>query len=400
MTPTTTLMPSAGESPALPPTLPQPWKRALMTVALLGLLTAVAGVFIAPQRGGASILLSVFYFLSLALAGLLFVAFQNITGATWCVVLRRVPEAMASTLPLAAVLSLAVLPLIPILYEWSHADHVAADPVLAGKTAWLNTPFFVVRTVACTGVWLLFGYLLVGGPLRREAQSRRATRPVGASGVFLALFAVSFSILCFDWLMSVEPHWFSTAYAVYNFSGLFLGGVAAMTVLVITLRRWGPLQHRVTDDHLHDLGKLLFAFSTFWAYIWFCQYMLIWYANIPEETSHFIARQRGAWGVLFLLNLVVNWIIPFLVLLPRRAKRTETVLLPVAVLLIVGRWLDLYLLIGPHLQGDEPHFGIWEILPVLGVLSAFLLIFFRSLKAIGVLPRNDPRLSESLQHHQ
>lgn len=383
-------------------TLPKGWRRALWVLAILSTLVAVAGIMIAPERSGAGVLLGVIYVLGLALAGLLFVALQNVTGASWSVVFRRVPDAMASTLPIAAVLSLAVLALIPTLYEWSHADVVAADPLLATKAAWLNPTFFVIRTVVCMAVWLLFAFLVVTVPLRRAKANGGSSdvRPVGASAAFLAFFAVTFSVLSFDWIMSLEPHWFSTVYALYNFSGLFLGGLAVVTFFVIVLRRLGPLDGVVRNDHLHDLGKLLLGMSTFWAYIWFCQYMLIWYTNIPEETAHFVARGEGTWGVLFLVNLFANWLIPFVVLLPREAKRSETVLLAMSVLLILGRWLDLYLLIGPPFYDGEPRFGVWEILPVLGALSLFVLAFFHALGRTGSVPRGDPGFEESLRHHQ
>ena len=371
-------------------------------LAVVGVAIALIGLLVDPQRSGANILIGVFYVLGLGLAGLLFVALQNVTSASWSVVLRRVPEAMALTLPLAAVLAIAVLSLIPILYEWSHADVVAADPLLEAKSTWLDPVFFGVRTVVCAACWLFFSYFLVVRPRRRELAggSDAHCRPVGASGVFLAVFAVTFSVICFDWIMSLEPHWFSTAFALYNFSGLFLGGVAVVTLIVIVLTRMGPLSGTVSADHLHDLGKLLISFSTFWAYIWFCQYMLIWYSNIPEETSHYIARQTGNWSVLFVLNLVVNWVIPFLVLLPRRAKRNDNTLLAVSGLLLVGRWLDLYLMIEPPFHSEGPQLGVWEIFPVLGVLSLFVLVLFRILGRTPVLPSSDPRLAESLHHHQ
>ncbi len=382
--------------------LPEVWSRALTTLAIVGVAAAIIGLFVAPERMGANILVGVFYVLGLGLAGLLFVAFQNVTSASWSVVLRRVPEAMAMTLPLAVLLSVAVLSLIPILYEWSHAEVVAADPILEGKSAWLDPLFFIVRTVICAACWLVFSYFLVVAPRRKESAgaSDAHDRPVGASGIFLAVFAITFSVICFDWIMSLEPHWFSTAFALYNFSGLFVGGLAVVTFTVIILTRLGPLGGLVREDHLHDLGKLLISFSTFWAYIWFCQYMLIWYANIPEETSHFIARQKGTWGVLFVLNLVVNWLIPFLVLLPRSAKRSANTLLTISGLLIVGRWLDLYLMIEPPFHREGPPLGVWEIFPVLGVLSLFALVFFRNLGRAPIIPTTDPRLTESLEHHQ
>ena len=382
--------------------LPDGWNRGLTLLAFVGVAVAILGLIVAPERGSANVLVGAFYVLGLGLAGLLFVAFQNVTSASWSVVLRRVPEAMALTLPVAAVLSIAVLALIPLLYEWSHADAVAADPLLEAKSGWLNPAFFAIRTIICTCCWLLFAYVIVLAPRRRESTGDRGRhrRPVGASGAFLLVFAITFSVVCFDWIMSLEPHWFSTVFAVYNFSGLFLGGLAAITFFVIILARLGPLREVIRPDHLHDLGKLLISFSTFWAYIWFCQYMLIWYTNIPEETSHFIVRQEGTWGVLFVLNLLVNWLIPFLVLLPRGAKRSTNRLLTISSLLIAGRWLDLYLMIEPSFHREGPQFGVWEIFPVLGILSIYALVFFRILGRTPVLPATDPRLPESLHYHQ
>jgi len=382
--------------------LPESWNRALAGLAILGGLVAVTGIVVAPERGGASVLLGVFYVLGLALAGLLFVALQNVTSAAWSVGLRRVPEAMALTMSRVALLSLAVLLLIPTLYVWSDAERVAADPLLQAKSAWLDPAFFVVRTVVCAGAWMFFAFRLVVAPRRRQRDGGNGDdsgngndggngddRPAGASGAFLVVFAITFSIVSFDWILSLEPHWFSTVFAVYNFAGLFLGGVAVITFLTILLVRMGPLRGVVGPDHLHDLGKLLISFSTFWAYIWFCQYLLIWYTNIPEETSHFIARQQGAWGVLFVINLVVNWLLPFVVLLPRSAKRSENVLLAISGLLILGRWLDLYLLIEPPFHGADPQLGVWEIFPVLGALAWFALAFFRALGQARVVPVED-----------
>ena len=169
---------------------------------------------------------------------------------------------------------------------------------------------------------------------------------------------------------------------------------------VRALQEKKPLRDVVTVDHLHDLGKLMLGFSVFWAYIWFSQYMLIWYGNIPEEGAYFYLRQKGSWGVLFVVNLFVNWIIPFLVLLPRPAKRSEKVLVNVCLLLVVGRWLDLYLMVLPPLVGDEPTFGLYEVLPFAGAVALFVLVAFRSLGRANIIPVGDPMLEESLHHHQ
>ena len=205
----------------------------------------------------------------------------------------------------------------------------------------------------------------------------------------------------FDWVMSLEPEWFSTMYGVYHFAGLFLGALAAMTLLVIWLQHVGPLRDVLTHEHLHDLGKLLFGFSTFWMYIWFSEYMLIWYANFPEETGHFIRRQAGAWGPLFVANMCVTWLIPFFVLLPKPVKRSPSMLVKVCCLILVGRWLDLYLLIYPSTVGSESvTFGIWELGMAVGAPGLFMLIFVRRFRSAAPVPIADPMLEASLHHHQ
>jgi len=222
------------------------------------------------------------------------------------------------------------------------------------------------------------------------------------------VLGVTLTLASFDWIMSLEPGWYSTIFAVYNFAGLFLAGLAATIVIAVWLGRAGPLQEVLNDEHLHDLGKLLFAFSTFWMYIWFSQYMLIWYANIPEETVYFIPRVRGAWLPLLFLDIGLNWIVPFFVLLLRDSKRQRQVLVGVAVAVLVGRWLDLYLMILPPAAGvlrppagavlPSPGIGIWEIGLAAGGVGFFGLALARALGGAPAVPIRDPQLAESLQY--
>jgi hypothetical protein len=291
---------------------------------------------------------------------------------------------------------------IGVLYEWSHADIVAADPILRGKAGWLNVPFFIGRSVLYLAVWLLFYRAMIRTSRRQDetgglAPNRKSTV---LSAAFMAAFIVTFSLASFDWLMSLQPLWFSTLFAGYNFAGTFVSGLAAITITAILLRRQGPLAGVVNEHHLHDLGKLILGFSTFWMYLWFSQYMLIWYGNIPEEVTYYVGRHRGAWAVLSVANLLVNWVIPFLVLLPRAAKQNESTLLRVCALLLVGRWLDLYLMIQPVFEKQAPVFGIWEIAPVVGATALFVVFLRRGLAAADVVPKGDPYLQESLRHHQ
>ena len=279
-------------------------------------------------------------------------------------------------------------------------DHDHHDALLAKKAAWLSSGFFYVRAVIYLGVWLLFARAI-----RRVSVRQDETGDVAATGtnlrlstLFLICFAITFSFACFDWIMSIEAHWFSTVYAIYCFSGVFVAALAAVTLVSILLKRQGTFAKVLRDDHLHDLGKLTLGFTTFWAYIWFCQYMLIWYSNMPEETSYYISRFSGAWGPLMIANLVVNWLIPFIVLLPRPAKRNEGVMFWVAILLLVGRVLDLFLLIQPGLF-DTPRFGIWEFAPLAATVPIAVIVLVRAFGSAAPVPSKDPMLVESMHYH-
>jgi hypothetical protein len=374
----------------------------LAVLPVVSLAVVLLGIAVAPERIWPNVLLSAMYFVGLGLAGMLFLAFLYLTSAGWSICFKRVAEAIASTLPVGAVLVLFSLGGIGVLYEWSHADVVAADALLAAKAGWLNVPFFVVRSIVYLAVWLLFYRAMVRTSRRQDETGglegyRKST---ALSAGFMAAFAVTFSLSTFDWLMSLQPHWFSTMYAVYNFSGAFVSGLALITIVVILLRRQGLLEGVVNEHHLHDLGKLILGFSTFWAYIWFCQYMLIWYSNLPEEVTYYKGRHDGAWAVLSAANVLVNWLIPFLVLLPRAAKQTDSTLLRVCCLLLVGRWLNLYLMVQPVFEEGAPVLGIWEIAPVVGATALFVMVLRRGLGAADLIPRGDPYLKESLHHHQ
>jgi len=371
----------------------------LPVVPVASLAVVLVGIAVAPERIWPNVLLAAMYFIGVGLAAMAFLAFLYLTSAGWSVCFKRVVEAVASTLPIGSILVLFSLGGIGVLYEWSHGDVVAADPLLAGKAGWLNAPFFIGRTVLYLAVWLLF-YLAMIRTSRRRDGLAGYRKSAALSAGFLAAFAVTFSLSTFDWLMSLQPHWFSTMFAVYNFSGAFVSGLAVITIAVILLRRAGPLAGIVNEYHLHDLGKLILGFSTFWAYIWFCQYLLIWYGNLPEEVTYYVGRHDGAWAVLSAANVMVNWLIPFLVLLPRPAKHNDSTLLRVCFLLLAGRWLNLYLMIQPVFEPSAPVLGIWEIAPIAGAVALFVMFLRRGLGAAELVPRGDPYLEESLEHHQ
>lgn len=372
--------------------------RLLRILAGLGVGTVVLGLWLAPARAWANLLLASYYLLGLALAAMVFIALQYVSGAGWSAALRRVPEAMTSLLPYGAAGIGLVLVLRSSLYPWVHRLH---DPT-GFRKAWLNYPFFLERSAVYIALWLLFSWLVVRTSRRQDhdANPAHTRRNVTLSAAFLVVFAITFWLASFDWIMSLEPRWYSTIFGIYNFAGLFSSGLAAIIVLAIVLQRLGPLDGVLSSAHLHDLGKLLFAFSTFWMYIWFSQYMLIWYANIPEEAVYYVRRIQGTWMPLFLLNMALNWAIPFLALLPASAKKNPGVLMKVAVIVLLGRWLDLYLMILPPVSGARPEISAWEIGAAMGMVGVFGLVFFRAVRGANVVPVNDPYLAESLAVHE
>jgi len=371
--------------------------RFLLALVCFGGLGLLLGPYLDLYRFWPSFLVSAFYFLSLALGALVFLSIQHVSNAAWSTAIRRVPEALMTYVPVGAASILAVFFGRYTIYEWTHTLPTAHGTASHWKAAFLNSPFFFGRMLVVLVLWSIFVFLLRRESLQqdRDGLLEHTTRSKGYSAAFLAVFAVTFSLASFDWLMSIEPEFYSTIYALYCFSGLVLSGVAAITVSVILLRRRGWLA-QTGPHHLHSLGKLVFGFSTFWAYIWLCQYILIYYANLPEETIYYIRRTatRG-WTVLFLLNLFLNWVIPFVLLLSRNAKRSENVLLSACVIVLAGHWLDLYLMVAPAF-GGSPVFGWVDAALLAGFAALCALTFLSSLAKAPLLPERDPYLEESL----
>lgn len=380
------------------------YKKPAFAAMAVGAAALIAGLFLDPQRAWANFLINNFYYLSLGLAALFFMAIHFLAGSGWWTVLRRIPEAMSAILPVTAVLMLLIgvsmIGGMHGLYHWTDAEAVAHDKVLAAKQAYLNVPFFFARMAGIFGIWILFARLFRKNSTNEDTAVNLGPHKnlVRTSALFVPVFALTFSVASVDWLMSLEPHWFSTIFSVYAFAGLFLHGIAVLTLMAVLLRERGYLAGFINEDHLHDLGKLVFAFSTFWAYIWVSQYMLIWYSNIPEETAYYIVRTDPDWSWLFLLNLALNWLIPFVILMPRASKRNPAVLKRVCITLLVGHWLDLYLMVMPNTVGKR-WIGPLEVLVALGYGALFFYVVGKALGRAPLVPKNDPYLQESLHYH-
>jgi hypothetical protein len=349
-----------------------------------------------PNRVWPNLLLVSYYLLGLGLAGIVFIAIQYVSGAGWSVGLRRIPEAMIAVIPVAAIGLGLVFLVRPSLYPWAGEAVAEASPPL--RRLWYSQPFFLARAGFYIASWLVLGFALVRNSRRQDQDHALAHTRTNArlSAAFLVVFGITFWLATSDWLMSLEPDWSSTIFAVYQFAGLFLAGLAGIIVLSALLLWMGPFGQILNKQHIHDLGKLLFGFSTFWMYLWLFQYLLIWYVNNPEETSYFTRRLQGPWRWLFLLNIVLNWAIPFLILLPRATKQRIGVLAAVSLVILTGRWLDLYVAILPYTGEPTLTSVMWESGLLAGAAGLFALVFFASLRRAAAIPVGDPLLSESL----
>jgi hypothetical protein len=357
----------------------------------VGSLGAIGLLLQSPQRLLPNLLLIAYWFLSLGLGGLAFIAMHYVSGGRWATAIRRVPEAMAGTIPLAAVGLGLVLVFGRSLYPWA-AESAGSENSL--QKVWLNWPFFLGRTVVYLGLWTLFGALILRQSRRQDVDGDIAhTRSnVRLSAGFLVVFGLTLWLASEDWLMSLEPGWSSTVFSVYEFSGIVVAGLAVMILFSVWLHRLGPFRHVLTTHHLHDLGMLLFGFSTFWVYLWFCQYMLIWYVNNPEETPWVAVRSHGPWARLLIVSLVLNWAIPFVILLPRWTKKRAAILGPVAAMVLAGHWLDLYVAILPPSGFPSALIISCEAGLLVAAMGLFGLLFIFSLRKAAIVPTRDPYL--------
>ncbi len=368
-------------------------RKCLLGIAAVGLAAFVIGVFVLPERAWASLLVGNYYFLMIALYGVIFIALNYVLSSGWAVLFRRIPEAMAAYLPVGAVLMLVLVFGRSAIYPGLEKLH--PGPHVGFKTAYLNPGFILARTVVTCAIWILFAYILRSHSTRQDADGdvRHTRKNQIRSAVFLMVCGVTFIFSSIDWVMSLEPNWYSTMFPVYCFAGLLLGGTAAMALFLLYMRARNIIPG-ITEHHVYELSRIICATSTFWAYIWFSQFMLIYYTNIGEETAYFALRLTGGWTILFLLNFALNWIVPLVILIPASSRRSPKWLLRAAVIVLVGRWLDVYLLVMPALKMPV-RFGFVEILTFAGMMALFVFAFLRSFRVADPVPANDPYLIES-----
>ncbi len=380
---------------------PQWMKTMSFVLMAIGLITFAVGLIKNQDRLWTSYLVSFFFFSCLGLSGLFWVAINNVAKAGWSVSIRRFAEATTSFIPFILVFGLILLFGFKKLFIWADPKIIAENPVIAAKTAYLNPTFFVIRLLFFVVGCVIFRWVMVGNSLKQDKTGDESLthKNVGPAVGFIAFFALMFSFFSVDLIMSLLPTWYSTIFGIYCFSGLFQAGLAFLAITIVFMRRSGLVKGYVTVEHQHDVVKYLKGFSIFWAYIAFSQFMLMWYANLPEETEYYIMRSLGGWMQISVALLVFRFVVPFLALLPRDAKRSDTNVLLISTLVLIMQYVDIYWMVYPNFNDGAVVFGFWEIGIFAGFAGLFLLCIMNFWSKNNLVPVKDPRMHEALNHH-
>jgi hypothetical protein len=395
----------------------------------IGLITIIAGFLTdhAPEgvnheeyhhtRVWANLLVNGWFYMGIGLLATFFMAIQYVAEVAWSVAVKRVYEAISSYLPVGAVIMFLIILASQLhmnhLYHWMNPEvykefledgktpNPEYDKIIAGKHGYFAPWFFWLRTIGYLVIWCLFQRGFIKRSIEQDLQGGTAIhfKQMGKAAVFLVFFAVTSSTSAWDWMMSLDIHWFSTMYGWYSFAGMWISAMITIILFVLFLKRKGYLE-QVNDSHIHDLGKWVFAVSFLWSYLWFCQFMLIWYTDIPEEIIYFQERLHDfhymglMWTVFFM-----NFVFPMVLLMSRDAKRNYFFLTFVGCIIFVGHWLDVYMMVMPATVKGEHHLGLIEIGMALGFLGLLLFVVHKSLSKRPLMVQKHPYLDESLHHH-
>ncbi len=382
---------------------PELWHRvrnSLAFAALTGWIALAAGFALNRDQFHFSYLVAFAFCVSITLGALFYVQVQHLTGSAWSVTVRRLMETLMRTIPVALVLFVPIALGIHSVYEWSHAS-AASDPILVQKAAFLNSTGFIVRGFIVIALWS-FWALKLYSLSRKQDESRslsltNSSEKWSAPGV-LILF-LSASLASFDWIMSLDPHWWSTMFGLYFLAGGAVAFMALLIAICLALRSAGYLTEAINDEHYHDLGKWLFALTVFWAYIAFSQYMLIWYGNLPEEGIWYHRRMAGSWSAFMPLLIGGHFIVPFFTLMPRSSKRNLKLLGFFSGWMLFMHYCDLYWQIMPVLHKSGVAFHWLDLAALVALTSTFGLVFWSGLRERPLVPIGDPRLDQCLGFH-
>lgn len=354
----------------------------------------------------ASLYVACIFFMLIALGVLAFYAIQQVAQAGWSPVLFRVMQGITAYLPVGSViffifLIVCGLQLFPSnsLFIWLDPEVVAHDKIIANKSGYLNFPFWIVRAAIFLAGWNLYRYFSRKNCLAQDDATDNLSykKNFKISASFLVFFIVTESIMSWDWIMSIDPHWSSTLFGWYVFASFFVSGITMIAMVTLYLKSKGYLEH-VNTSHIHDLAKFMFGISVFWTYLWFSQFMLIWYANIPEEITYFITRIQ-LYNLPFFGAVVMNFLFPVLILINTDFKRITWILAMAGIVILLGHYVDFFNMIMPGTVGDRWFIGVSEIASVLFFLGLFIYVVFTALTKAPLLPKRNPFIEESKHFH-
>ena len=390
----------------------------LMGIGVVALVLGIIGLFgaegeeahhLASTRLWSNIYINTFFFFGISIISTFFLALQYAAEAAWATAIKRIMEAISSFVPIGAGLLILVFLggtfHIHHLFHWMDPDLFDPasphyDEIIAGKQGYLNQPFFWFRALLFLGVWIWYTRVFRARSIQADQLETVDTsihfKNVRDAAIFLVFFGFTSSIAAWDWIMSIDTHWFSTLFGWYVFSGWWISGMVTITMILLYLKAKGKLPE-VNPSHLHDLGKWIFAISFLWTYLFFSQFMLIWYSDIPEEVTYFLARiENYTWT--FWGTMVINFLFPMLFLMDRDNKRNKWFVIVIGSIVVIGHWLDTYMLITPGTMKEHGTIGLFEIGLALGFLGFFLNIVLRALASRPLLVKQHPFLEESLHH--
>jgi hypothetical protein len=373
-------------------------QRQLLVAGGAGLLVSLVGWLVNARQFYQSYLMAYMLCLSVTLGCLALGMIHQLSGGAWGVVIRRPIGAASRVLPVMTLLFVPVLLGMRHLYVWTHADVVAHDDVLQAKQAYLNVPFFLARTAIYFASWNALAYFLNAWSLEqdRSGDPRLARRMQRLSAGGLVVYGLTITFASFDWLMSLDPHWYSTIYGVLIMGGQALSAMAFLIVVLVWLSRRPPLDRVVVKAHFHDLGNLMLAFVMLWAYFSFSQYLIIWAGNLPEEISWYMSRLQTGWRFLGLALVLFHFVVPFVLLLSRTMKREAHLIVLVALGILVSRLLDLFWLIAPEFHTQGLTVSWLDVVLPLALGAIWLGCFIRQLRGRAILPLHDPQFDEAL----
>ncbi|MEN8193980.1 MAG: quinol:cytochrome C oxidoreductase [Bacteroidota bacterium] len=378
--------------------LPPVFGKLGIVLLVIGIVLSVLAYLSDPVRSAFNNVILLEFLTSIGLGALFLVALEHLAGAVWSTPFRRVFELISSVLLILPIVALPVYFHAHDIFHWTHADVVATDEILSHKAPYLNMTFFTIRIVAYFLLWNIFYWLLTGKSRKQDSTKDQKTTKTNAkiAAIFMPVFAITITFSSIDWMMSLEPHWFSTIFGVYYFAGTVIASLAVGTFVVIWLNEKGLLVNGIGKDHYYSLGALLFAFINFWAYIAFSQFLLIWYANLPEETYWFLQRWEGPWMIVSILFIVVHFAVPYFALLSQPSKMDPKRLKIMSVWIVLAHIFDLFWIVMPTHSPDGVLFGWIEIGFIILAIGIIITVFNLKSKDSNLVAIGDPKLQRGI----